>query len=1314
MASVESLGLGSGVLTTNLVDQLITAEREATEKRITSQQELVTARISAYGEVKSQVSTLRSAISALKTSSSLGSTTATSSKEDILTATASSLAAPGTTKVEVQQIAKSHALASGSFASIDEVVGEGKLEFRFGTTNYTGGGAYDSFDVDADTAGKTITIDSSNNTLSGIRDAINNGDFGVKANIVYDGTGYRLTFASEKTGEAKSMEIVAKNADNSLATTGISALAFSASQSGAGNMQQTQKAEDALLMVDGLQITRDTNAVTGVIAGVTLNLAKAEVGTEVSVNISADISGITDKINAFIEAYNALKETSATYTSYDSKTRQAGLLLGDSTLRSIMNQTRSLLTQTVSGLSGHKYASFAEVGLYTDQNDSFKMKFDSAKFTAALEDSRESVMAIFGTTGSSTDSRVSYLSSTINTKPGTYDVNITQLATQGKYTGGSVSALDFAVPVIINSANDTFRIGVNDTSTTVNLTQGSYASGADLAKEIQLQINSARAIKAKGYGVTVAYDAAHKSFNITSNKYGSTSQVYFQSVDSNSANSLGFSAPGVGGFTGRSLSTLNSDYFNGWGASTVKADRPVLSTTGINFATDNATFSIAVDGNAPVAVTVNQNAAGADLNGDSVYGDRKDVLQAIQNAIDATALNGQIIASFTDDDRLQFTTTAVGDARSIEITAAGASASDVLLGLKTTDGPQSNGKDAGINFPVPVNFKLNVDNILTANDIALPAGTYNSGNDLAAALKTAIDTGLAADPNFVGVTKGAETGTGSRDISTPIDFSSANAGFTLSVNGVETDILVTANSGDSIVDVQTALDAALGAGVVTASLDGTGLKLTTVATGHEQFMQVVSDGRGARSSNGAVINSGIDFSGANNATFDLTVDGITMAVDVNADASAGDGDDSLAAIQAALDTALVNSSSFAAGDVVAKRDAANNVYFETKSRDGVKTANTFGSGASIQISNLNANATTTLGLVAETQNNGYDAFGMDNDIDFGYDLISEVTYSYDAETDKGGFTIKVGGNSTTVSIDSPQSEAIAFLGLHEPDGTESQVKKGLDVAGTINGVEATGSGQNLVAQDGNTKATNGYYIASQSDIVNNPVTIDGTNDTFTITLNDVETSISIANGIYSTGEALASAIQTAISGNADISAKSYAVKVEYTSDTASALYGKISIISGLTGEDSKVLLSDVSTATSNALGFVNGQADGEAGKDQVGAADDASGLKLRIAGGDLGERGSVTYVKGIADGLYTLFDNFLNSNSGSITKKLDALNDQSDALDNDLTTLNTRMAAKEELLKSQFLLADKIISQLKNTGDYLTQQFEAMSNANKK
>ena len=1321
MASIQTLGIGSSILTSELVDNIIAADRAGSEKLITARKDIAEAKISAFGEINSKLSTFQGVVADLVDEDVISGTVSSSSDETLIKATGSSTAVPGTYTVEVQAVAQAHSLASKSYADATTIVNTtaGVLEFSFGTTTYTGpdpSTVYDTFTANADKTGATITIPA-NSTLSGIRDLINaDTTLDVTASVVFDGTGYKLSMVSDDSGLDNSMKIVARTAASGpLSTDGLEAIAFNVDQATASNLAEPQQAKDAVLTFNGLTVTRESNAITDLITGTTLNLQSANVGKNVTITVGADLETFTDKIDEMVTAYNDLVDSVDFYTAYDAAKREAGLLTGEGSVRSLMLGVNNILASAVSGISGKEFESFAELGIERDQNNSFKLKFNTFAFLGAMSDDRDSVIDIFGVSGATTDSLITYSNDSINTKAGNYDINITKLASQGTFQGAIISALDFAAPVIIDDANDAYTINVDGNSGSFTLAQGSYTTGASLASEIQTKINSTSALSSKGSKVSVAYDSTNKRFDITSNAYGGSSQVSFTAVDTNSANSLGINKLGVGTYEGSDLTVLSSAYLVGLGASTVPASKTVATTDGINFNTTNATFSLKVDGGAAVAVTVNQDANGADLNGDSVFGDRKDVLQAIQNAVDATALNGVVTASFNTNDKLVFTTNAVGSAKSIEISAVGVTSSDVLLGLKSTDGVQSNGRDAGLTLAAnEAQFDITLDGTTTATIISVAAGTYTTGNDIATAVQSAINTALGVDANFAGKVVGAATGVGTRDISTDIDFSTINSGFVLNANGTSKEVIVNGNSGNNITDVQAGLDTAFGAGVVTASLSGTGLKMTTVATGHTQYIQASSDGRGAQNTAGAVVAAGINFSGANNATFDMTVDGVTMSVDVNTDASAGSATDSIAAVQTALDISLVASGQFAAGDVVAKRDSSNKVYLETVAKNGVKTANTFGSSASIQIANLGGTTVANLGLTVETQSNGYDAFGINDDINFGYDITANVDFVNDTANGTGQLEITIGGNATTIAFSNATTKAISSLGIHIPDGSETTVTKGNDVAGSINGVTGKGSGQFLSAANGNTAATNGYFIKNQSSIVSASVVVDATNNKFSMNLNGVTAEVTVASGTYATGAALASALETAVNGTSAFSSLSYGIKAEYTSDTSSALFGKIGLISNTTGTSSQVVMTTVSAAAATAYGFEVGQGDGEVGKNKVGEIDKSSGIRVKVLGGATGARGSINYISGLADQLNDFLDQYLNSSTGFLELKVDALNDDLLDIAEDQTSLDARMEAQEALLRAKFLAADSIIASIKNIETFLTQQFDAFAAAGKK
>ena len=177
-------------------------------------------------------------------------------------------------------------------------------------------------------------------------------------------------------------------------------------------------------------------------------------------------------------------------------------------------------------------------------------------------------------------------------------------------------------------------------------------------------------------------------------------------------------------------------------------------------------------------------------------------------------------------------------------------------------------------------------------------------------------------------------------------------------------------------------------------------------------------------------------------------------MDVNADGGAGTNDaaSTLAMVQRALDTGLQATGVFTKGDVIAKLDGSGNLFFETLSKNEVKTAATYGSGAGIEVKNIDANSSANLGLAASNVSNGYDTLGFDDTRRYGYDIDADVSYVYDSETELGSLQINVGGNATEVSFSDLDPAAISVLGLQDAATYSPKVAEGQNVEGTINGV----------------------------------------------------------------------------------------------------------------------------------------------------------------------------------------------------------------------------------------------------------------------
>ncbi len=525
MAVISSLGVGSGLDLTSLVSGLLEAERAPTANRLALKEQDLTAELSAFGLLRSSLGAFQTTVADLSQSTAFNAKAIKLSNDSILSATADNDAATGSYTVEVTALARAQSLATSAasaFSGVDDVIGDGTLTLEFGTTTT---GPY-NFTPDPARSPQAIVVSAANgnNTLSGFRDFINDGDYGVQASIINDGNGYRLVLSSEQTGADNSLRLtVSGDGDgNDTDNAGLSQLAFNAAAQ--SSLTQTVAAQDAALIINGLAISRDSNTVTGAIEGVTLDLQTADVGNPVTLEIEQNRSEITASINAFVGAYNDLRNNIDSLTAYNPDTQTGSVLIGDFTVRSIENQIRGIVFGSVSGLGGN-VRSLVDIGITTNANGTLDV--DDAKLEDALDNFADEVEALFTLNGRTTDSGVRYVGSTADTQTGTYAVDVTSFLTQGVLTGnGPVTDLR----VRNNSNNLTLTIDGVSTGN-ITLTNGNYPSEAALAAEIQTQINAAGPLVAAGISASVSYNASSNRFVITSNSSGAGSSVEITAID---------------------------------------------------------------------------------------------------------------------------------------------------------------------------------------------------------------------------------------------------------------------------------------------------------------------------------------------------------------------------------------------------------------------------------------------------------------------------------------------------------------------------------------------------------------------------------------------------------------------------------------------------------------------------------------------------------------------------------------------------------------------------------------------------------------
>ena len=377
MASITSAGIGSGLDVASLVSQLVAAERAAPDARIATAQSKAQTSLSAIGAFRSALAAFQDAAKALRDG---GATklAATSSNLALLSASASTTAAAGSYSVEVLQLAKAHKLSSGAYASSSSAVGSGKLSISVGG---------DAFEV---------TISALDPSLSAIRDAINSAsdNTGVRASLLNTTAGVRLTLSSNATGLDGAIEITASSLLGLPilpAGTGLDALSY---VTGNQQLDQIDPAQNAKIQIDGFDFESSTNIFTDAVEGVSFAAVKAEPGTVFNVTVDTDREAAKSAVQNFVTRYNVLNATISTYTRYDPATQTGGALLGDSTVRSLAQQARAVMSST---MGGGTYQNLAQVGITGWTDGSYKL--DAAKFTAALGADPAALNALFSGTG---------------------------------------------------------------------------------------------------------------------------------------------------------------------------------------------------------------------------------------------------------------------------------------------------------------------------------------------------------------------------------------------------------------------------------------------------------------------------------------------------------------------------------------------------------------------------------------------------------------------------------------------------------------------------------------------------------------------------------------------------------------------------------------------------------------------------------------------------------------------------------------------------------------------------------------------------
>lgn len=362
MATITSLGVGSGLDLSSIVSGLMAVEKQPLTA-LKTKQSTVESRISALGTLKSALASLQTAAGNLVPGTTqtlaekFSSFTAKSADETVATATAKSGVA-----------ATKYTLTNITLASAEQVR---KTETALGIPSGTGSGTL-SIKVGS---GDSVDVSVNNGaSLTDIAKAINSSKAGVTASVINDSTAKHLVITAKESGANNTISITG--------STGWEGFNFRPSSASAdtNSWVSQQAATSASVDVNGLTITSQSNTISDAVSGLTINLLKASsAGT--TINVTQDnTSSITSALNAFVTAYNTAASSMKSMGAYNATTKVAGALQGDAVLRSAQAQVSRLVTTKYG--SG-ELQTLSDLGISLQKDGTLKL--DSTKLNKAIE-----------------------------------------------------------------------------------------------------------------------------------------------------------------------------------------------------------------------------------------------------------------------------------------------------------------------------------------------------------------------------------------------------------------------------------------------------------------------------------------------------------------------------------------------------------------------------------------------------------------------------------------------------------------------------------------------------------------------------------------------------------------------------------------------------------------------------------------------------------------------------------------------------------------------------------------------------------------
>ena len=376
-SNISFSGIGSGIDFNSVRDAIIN-QRSRPLNLLQSKANNYNSRVEALKKLNGLLATLTTATQDL-TSRQIGTgRSAAVADSTVAIVTANSGAGLGNINLDVARLASNFTQASRSFSSTSAPILVGGTSATFELRK---GG---------ETTGTPITIDSANNSLAGLRDAINAADAGVTASIIDlkgDGTEQQLVLNSRDTGGSGRVELVETSSTGTGADVNLRSL----------NPPDNDFSKlDAVFSINGLSVTRSSNNVSDAVTGLSIALKKIG-ATTIEIKESSEIE---EKLDSFIKAYNDVQDFFAEQYKKDGQNRPTGILAGDSALRNVQQQVGTI-TGISSASNGGTLDSLTQIGITTDKSG--KLSLDKTVLNERLEDDSSDVRSLlYGKTATDT------------------------------------------------------------------------------------------------------------------------------------------------------------------------------------------------------------------------------------------------------------------------------------------------------------------------------------------------------------------------------------------------------------------------------------------------------------------------------------------------------------------------------------------------------------------------------------------------------------------------------------------------------------------------------------------------------------------------------------------------------------------------------------------------------------------------------------------------------------------------------------------------------------------------------------------------